>query len=139
VEDFFPTILEMAGIRNPLLVQTVDGKSFLPILKNPMLQDSTRSLVWHYPNKWIPKDGPGINYFSAIRQGNWKLVYNQRNGKKELYHLSKDLGETNDLSNEFPNKVQALSQILSQQLKQWKAKMPIERSTGKPLPFPIER
>ncbi|MEQ1624224.1 MAG: sulfatase [Sediminibacterium sp.] len=139
VEDFFPSILAMAGIKNPKLVQSIDGKSFLPILNNPSLQDSTRSLVWHYPNKWIPNDGPGINYFSAIRQGNWKLVYNQRNGKKELYHLSQDLGETNDLANDYPNKVQALSQELTQQLIQWKAKMPIEISTGKPVPFPSER
>jgi arylsulfatase A-like enzyme len=138
VEDFFPSILAMAGIKNPKLVQTIDGKSFLPILSNPLFQDSTRSLVWHYPNKWIPNDGPGINYFSAIRQGNWKLVYNQRNGKKELYHLSKDLGETNDLANDYPKKVQALSQELTQQLMQWKAKMPIVITTGKPVPFPSE-
>ena len=139
VEDFFPSILAMAGIKNPKLVQTIDGKSFLPILNNPSLLDSTRSLIWHYPNKWIPNDGPGINYFSAIRQGNWKLVYNQRNGKKELYHLSQDLGETNDLANDYPNKVQALSQELTQQLIKWKAKMPIVISTGKQVPFPSER
>ncbi len=138
VEDFFPSILAMAGIKNPKLVQTIDGKSFMPILNDPLFQDSTRSLVWHYPNKWIPNDGPGINYFSAIRQGNWKLVYNQRNGKKELYHLSQDLGETKDLANDYPKKVQALSQELTQQLMQWKAKMPIVISTGKPVPFPSE-
>jgi arylsulfatase A-like enzyme len=136
VEDFFPTILEMAGVRNPLLVQSIDGKSFLPLLKNPSLQDSSRSLVWHYPNKWIPKDGPGINYFSAIRQGNWKLVYNQRNGKKELYNLSTDLGESTDLSTQYPDKVKMLSLKLSAQLRQFKAKMPVAKSTGKSLPFP---
>jgi hypothetical protein len=53
--------------------------------------------------------------------------------------LSKDLGETKDLANDYPNKVQALSQELSQQLMQWKAKMPIEISTGKPVPFPSEQ
>lgn len=139
VEDFFPTILAMAGIKMPKLVQTIDGKSFLPILKNPNFVDSTRSLVWHYPNKWIPNDGPGINYFSAIRQGNWKLVYNQRSGKKELYHLLNDLGEAHDLSNVYPKKVEELSQLLTLQLKQWKAKMPLVINTGKTVPFPYER
>ncbi|OYU54748.1 MAG: sulfatase [Chitinophagaceae bacterium BSSC1] len=138
VEDFFPSILAMAGIKNPKLVQTIDGKSFLSILNNPSLQDSTRSLVWHYPNKWIPNDGPGINYFSAIRQGNWKLVYNQRNGKKELYQLSTDLGELHDLSSQYPDMVNALSKTLSVQLRQWKAHMPIVINTGKLLPFPDE-
>lgn len=138
VEDFFPTILAMAGIKIPNLVQTLDGKSFLPILKNPNFLDSTRSLVWHYPNKWIPTDGPGINYFSAIRQGNWKLVYNQRNGKKELYHLSNDLGETHDLASQYPDQVTKLSKLLSEQLRQYKAKMPLVINTGKLVPFPDE-
>lgn len=138
-EDFFPSILAMAGIHAPKTVQDIDGKSFLPILKNPNYQDSTRALIWHYPNKWIPKDGPGINYFSAIRQGNWKLVYHQRNGQKELYHLSTDLGELQDLSSQYPEKVQSLSKLLSMQLRQWKAKMPMVISTGKFLAFPDER
>ena len=94
IEDFFPTILEMAGIKKFKTVQVVDGKSFLPILKNPGLNDTPVSLVWHYPNNWIPMRGPGINYHSAIRQGNWKLIYNMRDGSKELYHLKMILANT---------------------------------------------
>jgi hypothetical protein len=65
-------------------------------------------------------------------------VYNQRNGKKELYRLSTDLGESTDLSNQFPEKVNMLSLKLSAQLRQFKAKMPVVKSTGKSLPFPDE-
>ena len=117
IEDFFPTILEMAGIKNYKTVQTVDGKSFLPILKKVNYKDDKRILIWHYPNKWVPNDGPGINYYSAIRQGDWKLVYSMRTGKKELYNLKKDIGEINDLSVQYPERVKQLAELLTQKLK----------------------
>lgn len=68
IEDFFPTILDIAGVRKPLLVQKTDGVSFLPILKNPAFRDDKRILVWHHPNRWIPAEGPNIHYASALRQ-----------------------------------------------------------------------
>ena len=61
IDDFFPTILEMAQVKKYKTIQTVDGKTFLPILKNPNYVDTTRTLIWHSPNKWTVKDGPGIN------------------------------------------------------------------------------
>ena len=33
IEDFYPTILEMAGIRGYKTVQPIDGVSFMPLLK----------------------------------------------------------------------------------------------------------
>jgi arylsulfatase A-like enzyme len=138
VEDFFPTILQMAGIKHAKTEQTIDGKSFVSILENPEYNDSTRALIWHYPNKWIDKDGPGINYYSAIRQGSWKLVYSMRPGKKELYNLKNDIGEQHDVSSGNKEKVNELSSLLSDQLRKWKSPMPIEKATGKPVPMPDE-
>ena len=40
IDDFMPTILEIAGIQNPKLVQKMDGKSFLPLLNNPKLMSA---------------------------------------------------------------------------------------------------
>ncbi len=136
IEDFFPSILEMAQVKNHKLLQTVDGKSFLPILKNPSYTNNSRALIWHTPNKWIPKDGPGINYYSAIRKGDWKLVYSLRTGKSELYNLKNDIGESKDLSSANPTIVQSLLKELSTQLQQWKAPMPVIKATGKRLAYP---
>lgn len=138
VEDFFPTILQMAGIKNARTEQIIDGKSFVSSLNNPECIDSTRTLIWHYPNKWIDKDGPGINYYSAIRQGSWKLVYSMRTGKKELYNLKNDIGEQNDVSSRNKGKVNELSSLLSDQLRKWKSPMPVKKATGKPAPLPDE-
>jgi len=138
IEDFFPTILQMAGIKNYETVQPIDGKSFVPVQKDPDFSDETRALIWHFPHKWTNNDGPGINYFSAIRQGKWKLVYNQRNGKKELYNLDDDIGELNDLASQNPAKVKELSGILSDRLREWNAAMPTFRNTGMQVPYPDE-
>src|SRR3546814_4068317 len=105
IEDCVPTLCETAQVRNSETVQTVDGKSFVPLLRNSGKATGTaRPIIWHFPNKWQPEDGPGINYKSAIRQGEWKLIYNMRSRKKELYNLRSDIGETPDLSDKYPEK-----------------------------------
>ncbi|MBC9797085.1 sulfatase [Sinomicrobium weinanense] len=136
IEDYFPTILEIAGVTSPNTVQQIDGKSFVHMLKTPALIDSTRTFIWHTPNKWIPDNGPGINYKSAIRQGAWKLIYNMRNRSLELYNLHEDLGETTDLAEQYPEKVKQLSALLSKQLREWKAPMPLIKNSGRSVPLP---
>jgi arylsulfatase A-like enzyme len=135
IEDFFPTILEIAQINNYKMVQTIDGKSMVPILNDAAYYDTTRILIWHQPNRWMPNDG---HYQSAIRQGSWKLVYKMRDGQIELYNLTSDIGETTNLSLTYPGKVKELSSILSEQLRIWRSPMPIFKSTGKVIPLPDE-
>ena len=108
----------------------------MPILKNANFSDTSRSLIWHFPNKWTDKDGPGINYYSAIRKGDWKMIYSMRTGKKELYNLAIDIGESNDLSSQYAGKLVELSTLLSNQFRQWKSPMPRFKNTGKLVPFP---
>lgn len=136
IEDFFPTILDMAKIKYRKTIQSVDGKSFIPILKNARHKNDNRALIWHSPNKWTVNDGDGINYYSAIRKGDWKMVYSMRTGKSELYNLRKDIGESQDVSAENPAIVQSLLKQLSSQLIQWKAPMPVIKATGKRLNYP---
>ncbi|MNY10960.1 Arylsulfatase [compost metagenome] len=138
IEDFYPSILEMAGLKNYKTVQKIDGKSFVPILKNADYVDNNRELIWHFPNKWTSEDGPGINYFSAIRQGDWKLVYSMRSEKKELYNLKEDIGEVNDLATKYPEKMKQLADLLTNKLKDAKAPMPTFKATGKLVPWPNE-
>ncbi|MGC4034734.1 MAG: sulfatase [Chitinophagaceae bacterium] len=136
VEDVFPAILELAGIDKSKVVQTIDGKSFVPVLKKPLLKDTSRVLLWHYPNNWTAREIPGTNYFSALRQNNWKLVYSQRSGNAELYDLSKDLSEEHNLATTYPDKTRELVKLLGKQLKKVNAPMPTDKKTGKQLPYP---
>lgn len=136
IEDFFPTILDVAGIKNPKLVQQTDGKSFLPLLRNPAIRDDNRELVWHHPNRWIAAEGPNIHYASAFRKGDWKLIYDYRKGKLELYDLKNDIGEQKDLAPSHVEKVKELAALFSKQLKQMNAQWPVFKSSGAEVPLP---
>lgn len=138
IEDFFPTILEMAGIQQAKTLQQVDGRSFVPVLRQADAKLSERPLVWHLPNKWIPEDGPGINYHSALRMGDWKLVYSMRHRRLELYHLQQDLGEQKDLAAQYPDRVKQMARQLTTILKAAQTPMPAYKSNGRPVPWPDE-
>jgi len=135
-EDFLPTVLDAAGIKRNADITALDGRSYLPALTGKKQSDNTRELVWHYPNKWRGEDGPAINYYSAIRKGDWKLVYSLRTSKAELYNLRNDLGEEHDLATELPEKVTELKVLLGNTLKKFDAPMPVVRATGQKVPYP---
>ena len=61
------------------------------------------------------------NAQSALRWGNLKLVKTWKTGKLELFDLSKDLSEANDLSAKMPEKTKELDQTLTAFLTQVKA------------------
>ena len=52
IQDFFPTLLEMDGITDYKTVQYIDGQNIVPYLKDPLLKDDHRLLVWNFPNNW---------------------------------------------------------------------------------------
>ncbi len=138
VEDFYPTILDIAGIKKPKLIQKLDGISFLPQLKNASLTNAERQLVWHHPNRWIPAEGPNIHFASAFRKGDWKLIYDYRKGKLELYNLKTDIGEHFDVAASNPKLVKQLAQSFTKQLKTWNAQLPVFKKTGKQVAWPDE-
>jgi arylsulfatase A-like enzyme len=49
----------------------------------------------------------------AIRQGSWKLIF-LTNGKKELYGLKMDIGETKDVASDHPDVVERLTSLMQQ-------------------------
>ena len=137
IEDFFPSILALAGIEQPLYVQSIDGHSFVPLLEGEE-PTGQRPLIWHYPHRWTADDGPGINYFSAIREGKWKLIYDYRNERLELYDLKNDIGEQVNLAAREPVVAKRMAVQLTKYLKQWDARMPTYKHSGRPLPWPDE-
>jgi len=136
IEDYFPTILEMAGVNNAQAVQKIDGISFTSVLEGHSTLDKNRALFWHYPNEWGPK-GPGIGATSTIRKGDWKLIYYHNDEHFELFNLKKDIGEHNNLALSNPKKVKELAKILTDYLIEVKAQMPVHRNTGKRASYPI--
>lgn len=137
IEDFYPSILEMAGIRRWKVPQKVDGRSFVPLLKNPSHRPRHRFMVWNYPNIW-GDPGPGIGPTCTIRMGDWKLIYYYSDGRKELFNIADDIGETVNLAAERPAITRRLSRKLGRYLRRVDAQRPSLVRTGAPCPWPDE-
>ncbi len=135
IEDFFPTILDMAQVKERKTKQPIDGISFMPMLKDSSYKDKNRSLYWNYPNLW-GNEGPGIGPTCTIRKGDWKLIYYYEIGKKELFNIANDISETTDLSAQNPKTVRKLSRELGKYLRSVKAQRPSFKATGKACPWP---
>ncbi len=99
--DFFPTFLEVAGVK-PQPGQTLDGVSLLPLFKSGTQPD--RALFWHYPHYGNQGGAPS----AAIRRGDWKLIEWFEDQRVELFNVTADLGEQNDLARQDPKRADAL-------------------------------
>ncbi|WP_286846450.1 sulfatase [Proteiniphilum sp. UBA5463] len=137
IEDFFPTILYMAQVRERKTVQTVDGVSFMPMLEGKPTRYDKRNLYWNYPNLW-GNEGPGIGSTCTVRRGDWKLIYYYETGKKELFNITNDIGETANRAEQNPRLVKKLSKELGKFLRGADAQRPSFKTTGKPCPWPDE-
>lgn len=141
IEDFYPTILEMSGIdpaSSDHYGHSIDGRSFVPLIDGTGDPSADRALIWNYPHVW-GLEGPGIDLNCAIRKNRWKLIYNYADGRKELYDVVSDIGETRDRAADMPDLVRQLSEELSDSLRSAGAMRPIMKSTGKPCPWPDGR
>lgn len=139
IEDFFPTILEMAGVESYKTVQHVDGCSFVDVLKDPALKRD-RTNIWHFPNLWGESQdrAEGYGAYSAIMQGDWHLIYFWQTRELRLYNIREDIGEQYNLVQVQPKKVQELAQALTDALKDCDAQRPRYKRTGELIPWPVE-
>jgi arylsulfatase A-like enzyme len=133
IEDFFPTILELAGVQDYTQVGgIIDGISFLPYLRGKVDKTQSRPLFWHYPNTY---DQPP---YSSVRVGDWKLIYQQVTGELELYNIKTDISEKNNLAIAEPEKLSEMTRVLSDFLRESNAQLPISKKTNKTIPYPDE-
>ncbi len=95
--DLLPTFAELAGAKLPASAPT-DGHSLVSFLKGGDAP-SRESFYWELHE--------GRGHIQALRWGNLKAVRPKQGGPVELYDLTADLGETNDLAAKHPERVAA--------------------------------
>lgn len=105
--DLFPTLLDLCGLTSE---SKIDGLSLRPLLSGGTLR--REAIFWHYPHYSNQGGRPG----GAIRAGNLKLIEHYEDGRKELYDLAKDIGETNNLVAERP----ADAKTMADRLDSWR-------------------
>ncbi len=136
IEDFFPTILEIAGTKQQNITQTVDGISLVPNLRGNASSNAQRPLLFHLPNIWGEgHTPPGYGPATAMRVGKWKLIYWHSAEKLELYDLEADISEKQDLATTHPQILKNLADQMTQLLKTRKAQMPSWKATN-PFNYP---
>jgi arylsulfatase A-like enzyme len=114
--DVFATVLSLAGLTPP----DNDGENLLPVIQGDGLLDRD-VLFWHYPHYHGSAWTPG----SAIRKGDWKLVVFYEDKRCELYNLKEDVGESTDVSRDFPEKVEELKALLNKKLMETNGQFPV--------------
>jgi arylsulfatase A-like enzyme len=98
--DILPTIAEWTN--TPISAdKPLDGVNIIPYLKGEKQGRPHQTL---YVRKFDDD-------LYSVRDGDFKLVTKKKNSVKELYNLSKDLGEENDLASEFPEEVKRLDSL----------------------------
>jgi len=118
--DLYPTILDYLNI-NKIPEQHKDGKSLYTLIEEGE-KPEREALFFHYPHYHTSGWTPG----SAIRKGDWKLLHFYENDSYELYNLKDDIGEQQDLSQQFPKKLDSLKQDLKEIIKETNSELPKE-------------
>ena len=102
--DLFPTIMHYAGCRS--FRQKIDGVDISSFLENPSLR---------LRDEYVYVKGGEVH---GIRKGDWAYLPKTGNSKfkegdvPELFNLKRDIGETNNLHLEYPEKVKELQEVM---------------------------
>jgi arylsulfatase A-like enzyme len=116
--DILPTVLEACGLpAKPDLHK--DGVSFASLLKGET-KPVHDALFWHFPHYGNHGSGP----CSGVRVGDWKLIEWLEDDSVELFNLTTDLSEKNDVAAQHPEMVQQLRERLHAWRKETAANMP---------------
>jgi len=103
--DIMPTLAEITGAEVP---EEIDGLSFLPALLGKK-QEQHDYLYWEFHEQGGK---------TAVRMGNWKAVKLNINripqGETELYDLSTDIGETDDVASSNTEIVKKMEEVMKQ-------------------------
>lgn len=104
--DLFPTFASLAGAVIPENLH-IDGEEINGL--DRLYPDHARTLHWVFGKK------------QAVRQGQWKLVMHGKK-KPELFNLKQDLGEQDNLAEQYPQRVKQMQEHHQAWLKETRLK-----------------
>ena len=130
--DYLPTFAELTGASLDDHKQPIDGVSLVPLMMGETIPE--RAIFWHFPlyanlsgrvdkasaPGTFPVFGTERLYWrgvpaTAIRRGNYKLLYFYEDQSVKLFDLANDIGESTDLSTTQPE----IATRLLKELKEW--------------------
>lgn len=102
--DIMPTLAEIAGIAAP---ENINGLSLLPTLTGQSEEQKQHAYLY-----WEFHEGKATH--QALRMGKWKAIRFDPQGVLELYDLSVDIGEQNNVADAHPEVIAKIKDVLAQ-------------------------
>lgn len=118
--DYYPTLLSMAGLPMPEGI-TVDGIDITPVYYDPDADLPREAIFSHFPHYVMATQNIANTW---VRRGDWKLLrfwWDSEDGQShrlELYDLSVDIGESNNLAAVYPELAAELDKLIDQHLEE---------------------
>ncbi|MDF7826511.1 arylsulfatase [Pontiellaceae bacterium B12227] len=129
--DLYKTFCELADVKLPAKMQELDGRSLLPLLKDPKADWPDRELFVHC-GRWNPGKRDDFKYKKcAVRTERWRFSNNQT-----LYDISKDPSETTDVAAAHPEVVSKLRKSFDEW---WESVLPLMVNEGLPKVAPEDQ
>lgn len=108
--DWFPTILDLCGVKRTPDAPRLDGQNLLPIVESSDAPTAYQQLHFQWGKKW------------AVREGDWKLIGSEGSTRMQLHRLTDEQPEQKDHASDNPATVKRLRQIHDQWAKEVKPK-----------------
>jgi len=105
--DLLPTFMELAGGNYPEGYKP-DGESIVKALKGEGYHRE-KPIYWDWR---FASNRPYFWPSAGIQDNNWKLLTNKKMNRTELFDISSDWAEQNDVSADHPEKVKVLTEKL---------------------------
>ena len=93
--DFFPPFTALGDTDLPEN-QAIDGVDLSGLLSGDVEELDRENIYWHLPGYGSQRSGQRPQ--TVTRSDDWKLFYNYEDQSYELYNLSEDIGETNNVA-----------------------------------------
>ena len=140
--DVMPTLAELAGVSGEVPKDT-DGLSIVPTLLGKGEQKKHEYMYWD--DTWYHNEGVRMDKWKGVRKngkfevnpnteqhrGKWKGMKHE-SGKVEVYDLSEDIGEKNNLAGKFPDIARKLGELMDKAWAEPRSQADDGVYTGKP-------
>ena len=139
--DFYQTFIELAGAQPPAVgVHPLDGESLAEIFTGQSSELDRQNIYYHFPG-YIQNEATPLTFaiHDAADGNRYKMFYFYEDRSFEMYNLTSDISESNELfaagmtSSQF-----AIAICLTNQMKDWlteiDAPLPTVRATGNTVP-----
>jgi uncharacterized sulfatase len=123
--DFLPSVCALAGADHGEHALR-DGEDFSATWLGKDKGKRTKTLYWlRPPDRPGPKEDPFPDL--AVREGDWKLLVNEDGSGVQLYDLSKDIGEKQNLAAQNKD----VAEELKKKVLEWRKGLPVEKVSAK--------